>query len=76
MLQRLEQQREDVKRAAEKEEIARIRKLTETKATPIPKYKPMVIQPSNKRLTEPKSPTNHLKCFQERNKENLPTNYN
>lgn len=74
MLQRIEQQREEKKREKEKEEIAMIRKLREIKATPVPKYKPMIIQPSSKRLTEPKSPTNHLKRGK-MNKENAPNMY-
>lgn len=65
----LELHREELKKAAEKEEIARIRKLAETKARPIPNYKPMDIQPSVKKLTEPKSPN-----FRKINKENVPSN--
>lgn len=74
MLQRFDRQREELKKAAEKEEIARIRKMIETKATPMPKYKPMVIQPSTKKLTVPKSPTNHLKNPRKTDKENVSSN--
>jgi len=74
MLQRYDQQREELKKAAEKEEIARIRKMVETKATPMPKYKGMVIQPSTKKLTVPKSPTNHLKISRKTSKENVSSN--
>lgn len=65
----LELHREELKKAAEKEEIARLRKLAETKARPIPNFKPMEIHPSDKKLTKPKSPN-----FRKINKENFPSN--
>lgn len=67
-LRSLELEREELKKAAEKEEIARIRKLAETKARPVPNYKSVNIQPSKKPLTEPKSPN-----LGKMNKENVPS---
>lgn len=40
----------------EKEEIAELRKIMETKARPVPKFKPLAIIKSTKILTDPQSP--------------------
>lgn len=40
----------------EKAEIAELRKMTETKARPVPHYKPMAVIKSKKALTDPQSP--------------------
>lgn len=49
-------QQEERKKAEEAEEISRIRRGAVHKAKPVPKYKPMVIEPASKPLTAPQSP--------------------
>lgn len=52
----LRKKQEEERLIREKAEIAELRKMTETKARPVPKFKPLAIIKSTKILTDPQSP--------------------
>ncbi|XP_043480660.1 targeting protein for Xklp2-like [Leptopilina heterotoma] len=52
----MRKKQEEERLIREKAEIAELRKMTETKARPVPKFKPLAIIKSTKILTDPQSP--------------------
>ncbi|KAJ2849457.1 Protein tpx2 [Coemansia brasiliensis] len=57
----------------EEEEIKRLRKLLVHKAQPVRQYKPLVIQPSDRPLTIPKTPQWHVRTRKQPEPETTPT---
>ncbi|KAK3860635.1 hypothetical protein Pcinc_033330 [Petrolisthes cinctipes] len=55
-IQAAKREQEERKKAEELEEVARMRREAVHKAKPVPKYKPMVLEPTTQPLTDPKSP--------------------
>ncbi|KAJ2453169.1 hypothetical protein EV183_002416 [Coemansia sp. RSA 2336] len=57
----------------EEEEIKRLRKLLVHKAQPVRQYRPLVIQPSDRPLTVPKTPQWHVRTRKQPEPETTPT---